>query len=732
MAKAVVGVLINGFDGSYQRGLLNGLRHTAARLGVRLLCFPGSELATANAFEREFNMLYELAARLKLDAILSITGSFIWGVGPHEAKEFFARFQGIPLVSISRGLPEMPCIMADNRSGMSELVDHFIHDHGFRRIAFICGPENNEDARERLEIFTERHRLAGIAPDPRLILPGRFYHVSGREAVEHLVAENLLPEAIIAANDEMALAAISALLDHGFRVPEDVAVAGFDDLCAQQRQSPPLSTVSQDVAEQARLGLETLMQRLAGETLAPETLRPTRAILRHSCGCTGACLAPPLHGSTWEDPVQAEADLSALREALRAELAGQTSPGFQAVFAQTAMRQQQTQARPNDLRNVLMRLHREVGDYPEPALRHAASTRLFEVQSWLGEFERLQLTDDLLERFFPPWLLSYILRMRLPSSEGSLRTMLRLLREGLADYGVRNAYIVLYPKVAHLNDWRRCALPTEGQLVMALRDGEVLNTVDYPRFAIDALLPLPLFQQDGSAVYTVLPLFQQTNHYGYLVLDITHSLGLRIEQLREAISNLVTSTIMVNELAQVRDLLREDLDRAHENNQQLAVLAEQDELTGLLNRRGFFAQANALQLNRRGPLLLISADMDGLKRINDAFGHAAGDSAIRAMAQLLQSAFRTDDLLARLGGDEFVILSRHHSPEIETRIRERIEVRIDEYNQNAAHAWKLGISLGFTEIPASDQLGLSERLAIADHWLYEEKRRRKAAASTPA
>lgn len=732
MAKAVVGVLINGFDGSYQRGLLDGLRRTAARLGVHLLCFPGSELATANAFEREFNMLYELAARLKLDAILSITDAFIWSVSPHEAKEFFARFQGIPLVSVSRGLPEMPCIMADNRSGMSELVDHFIHDHGFRRIAFICGPANNEDARERLDIFTERHRLAGIALDPRLILPGRFYHVSGREAVEYLVAENLLPEAIIAANDEMALAAISALLDHGFRVPEDVAVAGFDDLCAQQRQSPPLSTVSQDVAEQARLGLEALMRRLAGETLAPETLCPTRAILRHSCGCTGARLAPIQHGSIWEDPAQAEADLVALREALHAELAGQTSPGFQAAFEQTAMRQRQTPAKPNDLRNVLMRLHREVTGSPDSALHQAASMRLFEVQSWLGEFERLQLTDDLLERFFPPWLLAYILHMRLPLSEGNLRTMLRLLREGLADYGIRNAYIVLYPKVAHLNDWHHCALPAEGQLVMALRDGEMLNTADYPRFAIEALLPLPVFHQDAGTIYTVLPLFQQTDHYGYLVLDITQPLGLRLEQLREVISNLVTSTIMVNELAQARDLLREDLDRAHENNQQLAVLAEQDELTGLLNRRGFFAQANALQLNRREPLLLISADMDGLKRINDAFGHAAGDSAIRAIAQLLQNAFRADDLLARLGGDEFVILSRHHSPEIEARIRERIEARINEYNQNSPHTWQLGISLGFTEIPASDQLGLSERLAIADHWLYEEKRRRKAAANTPA
>lgn len=725
MAKSI-GILINGFDGSYQQSLLDGLRQAARKLGLHLLCFPGSELANTTSFEREFNMLYELAARTGLDGILSITGAFIWSVTPEEAEEFFARYRDIPLVSIGRGLPGMPSVIADNRSGMAELVDHFIHDHGFRRIAFIGGPEHNVDAQERQEVFVECHKRAGIPLDPTLILPGRFYHVSGREAVERLIAEDRMPEAIVAANDEMALSAISALMEHGYRVPEDVAVAGFDDLGARLRQSPSLSSVHQDIAEQALLGLEALLRRIEGEDPPIETLRPTRAILRRSCGCTGARLALNRHGSLWEDRGQAEADLNALREALLADLSTPASRVFQETFEGLARQARRSRTRSNDLRNLLTALHKEAMDHPEIDQTQLACSRLFEAQSWLAEFERLSLTDELLERLFPPWLLSYILRMRLPSPETSLRTMLRLLREGLADFGLGNAYLVLYPQIAHLGDWRSCDLPTEGQLVMALRKGDTLDISSFGRFPIERLLPFPLFHEEEGAVYTVLPLFQQTDHYGYLILDITRPLGMRVEPLREAISTLVTSTIMVNELAQAHDLLRKDLDRIQEDNQQLSILAEQDELTGLLNRRGFFAQAEGLQINRSGSLLLITADMDGLKSINDRFGHAAGDLALRDLARLLKNAFRADDSVARLGGDEFAVLSRHCSPEIVECVRARIEASIAEYNAGSSHDWELGVSLGFTEIPGNDKQSLEERLVLADRLLYEEKRRRKA------
>ena len=728
MAKSI-GVLINGFDGSYQQGLLDGLRQAARRLGVHILCFPGSELANTTTFEREFNMLYELAARAELDGILSVTGSFIWSVAPEEAEEFFERYRDIPLVSIGRGLPGMPAVITDNRSGMTELVDHFIHDHGFRRIAFIGGPEHSVDARERQQVFVDCHKRAGISLDPDLILPGRFYHVSGQEAVERLIAEDRMPEAIIAANDEMALSAISALMEHGFRVPEDVAVAGFDDLGAQLRQSPSLSSVHQDIAEQALLGLEALLRRIEGEDLPMETQRPTWAILRRSCGCTGARLALNRHGSLWEDRGQAEADLDVLREALLADLSDPTTSVFQETFERLARQARCAQTRSNDLRNVLTALHKEAADHPEIDQPHLACSKLFEAQSWLAEFERLNLTDELLERLFPPWLLSYILRMRLPSSGTSLRTMLRLLREGLADFGVSNAYLVLYPQITHLGDWRSGDLPAEGQLAMALRKGDALDVSNFGRFPIERLLPLPLFHEEEGVVYTVLPLFQQIDHYGYLILDITRPLGIRIEPLREAIATLVTSTIMVNELTQAHDLLREDLDRAYENNQQLAILAEQDELTGLLNRRGFFSQAEGLQVNRTGSLLLITADMDGLKFINDHFGHAAGDQALRDLAGLLKNTFRADDSVARLGGDEFAVLSRHYSPEIVARVRARIEARIAEYNASSPHDWELGVSLGFTEIPGNDKQSLEERLDLADRLLYEEKRRRKAQRS---
>ncbi|WP_341676384.1 GGDEF domain-containing protein [Niveibacterium sp. SC-1] len=753
-----IGLLINELDGMYQAGILSGLRAAAQEQDVQLLCFPGNELATDNSFWRgEANIAFELARRVALDGILSVTASFAWTVPPEQIERFFARLGDIPVVSIGKASGDIPVIKPDNARGMGELVDHFLLHHGCRRIAFIAGPEHNEDAIERLATFRACHANAGVPLDESLILPGTFFQIAGRAAIARLLASGRLPEAIIAANDQMAFAAIAALTEHGLQVPEDIAVGGFDDLAATLNDGPPLSSVRQETAGQAELALRMLVERLRnGEAAPAQTRVATRAILRRSCGCSALSAHADL-GALWEAPAQAEHELELLRAALRDELSGAAGVLIEALSA-AASRARATRgggalwrhgsagnprrdlleaassvgrsphAVPlpfQDLHNMLRVLHRECAQLPPPAVAGTlgADALLFEAQAWLSDHERMGNANEVLERAFPAWMLSSILLTRLPSRDFNLSGMLAFLREGLLSLQVRNAYLVLFPRLGSMHSWDACDLPEEGQLVLAIRDGDAMSTADFERFPTAELLPMPVFHQDGAALYGILPIFQQHEHYGYLIVDVSRRYSVHLEQLRESISNLVTSTMVVGELDRARELLRRDLDRAHTSNEQLIALAEHDELTRLLNRRGFFARA--VRGDNSDGAVLISADMDGLKMINDTWGHAAGDAALRALAAALRASFRAEDLIARFGGDEFAVLSRGNtSPQALAAVRERLAARIATFNREGGQPWTLSASLGIVSVPPEAR-GLDGYMEIADQQLYDEKRRRK-------
>ena len=161
----------------------------------------------------------------------------------------------------------------------------------------------------------------------------------------------------------------------------------------------------------------------------------------------------------------------------------------------------------------------------------------------------------------------------------------------------------------------------------------------------------------------------------------------------------------------------------------LRGLALLDELTGLYNRRGFVSLADHhLKLARRTKrgLMLVLADLDGLKRINDTFGHPEGDTALVKAADVLRQAFRASDVIARIGGDEFAVLAiqaNKDSPEI---LRSRITDQLGAYNAQASRGYVLALSAGTVYFDPEQPLSIDELLARADTELYAQKRGKRA------
>lgn len=170
--------------------------------------------------------------------------------------------------------------------------------------------------------------------------------------------------------------------------------------------------------------------------------------------------------------------------------------------------------------------------------------------------------------------------------------------------------------------------------------------------------------------------------------------------------------------------------RLVQSQQEIRALSLTDEITGLRNRRGFFTLAEAeLALARRmqRSLLLFYADLDGLKIINDTWGHVEGDRAIRDAAAVLRRTFRDADILARLGGDEFAVLAFSNGEDNADAIVRRLQSNVEELNRTVGRLYQLAISVGVVRCEAVSRAPLDELLAQADAEMYRVKQERRAA-----
>jgi two-component system cell cycle response regulator len=194
------------------------------------------------------------------------------------------------------------------------------------------------------------------------------------------------------------------------------------------------------------------------------------------------------------------------------------------------------------------------------------------------------------------------------------------------------------------------------------------------------------------------------------------------EAIRSGAADFIKKPFTVQELlvrirhAQQQDHLRE--------------LSITDELTGLSNRRGFFAfaQLQMKHARRNGErMVLFFADIDDLKTINDKFGHVAGDRALADAARIFSETFRDSDIIARMGGDEFaLIVGNAPDPGIEI-VLNRLEKRLAEYNASRDGSFRLSVSVGFSIFDPAKPFTVDDLIRQADERMYEQKQQKKAA-----
>ncbi|MFC8231002.1 LacI family DNA-binding transcriptional regulator [Streptomyces sp. NPDC057287] len=258
----------------YSDQIIRGMERAARRHGYALLIAASLEGGPES-------LVAKVAGRVDGFAVLAQTV-------PTEDLEVISRRLPVVMLAGPREIDHLDHLVVANAAGERELARHLIEDHGLRRLAFVGGGPDSPDAEARFRGFRDACRDAGLpVPDSPDLRTGMMTRAEGARAAETLLDRGTdRPEAMVFANDQMAVGALRALERRGVRVPEDIAVTGFDGIPLSRIVRPSLTTVRQPIRQLGEQAVELLVQRLADPTRDPVSLElPVSLARRASCGC---------------------------------------------------------------------------------------------------------------------------------------------------------------------------------------------------------------------------------------------------------------------------------------------------------------------------------------------------------------------------------------------------------------------------------------------------------------
>ncbi len=516
------------FGGGYEVELREALEATCEELDLQLLLTYGRMLSPPGDSFAAHNAVYELVRPGLADGLVAISPGLAARTGEKGLARLFASSGIAARVSAGFIVAGTPSVVIDHRAGMEALLSHLLGHHGCRRVAFIAGPSGNPDAEARFEVYQRILERYSVAFDARLVASGDFVRRSGDMAMEELLGRGPPPEAVVVANDGMALGAISALHRHGLHVPDDVLVTGFDDLAMARLGDPPLTTVAQPLAAMMDTAVRMVHAQLSGKPVEAVVRLPAELMVRDSCGCRGASRAKAA-SSRRERPKDARAFLedqrdrilcalspaprfgkpspaahvSALLSALGDELDGQGPRFVGAVKTALSLLggdHEQRQSLQVTLRQLREEL-RPILSTPLEDLFHDASAVVALTDARIGVQQRLEIDQ------------AYSLLME-KGEEFSNALDLPGLSQGLCRslpaLGMNTAFISLYP---HHDTTRLNAL-------VCLVDGASVTPAQN-EFSSQSLIPPGVLSEARRRTWLVLPLVLKTRCIGIAVFEHT-------------------------------------------------------------------------------------------------------------------------------------------------------------------------------------------------------------------
>lgn len=282
-----IAVLLGGVGYDSQKRTINGILDRALidRANVYIFTCVGWKYESPSKYAKGENNIYTLPDFSEYDGVI-MNSDTIQDTAIVERVEKEIQEAGIPCVDLNARSQYFMKVEMENRIAMEEITHHLIMRHHAKNIYYISGPVYSVDAGMRLQAHQETMMADHIGWDKDHIYYGDYSFESGRRAVRKFLSEaREMPDAIVAANDEMAVGAIVELREAGQRVPEDVMVTGYDDSEITEYNYPRLTTVRRGEYEAGQIAYEKIMATLRGEDVEQHTIIQGKAVFAGSCGC---------------------------------------------------------------------------------------------------------------------------------------------------------------------------------------------------------------------------------------------------------------------------------------------------------------------------------------------------------------------------------------------------------------------------------------------------------------
>jgi diguanylate cyclase (GGDEF)-like protein len=742
----------------YKTVLRTGVADCLREQDYHLICFAGGALQKSPYAleEKNRNLIYQMIRPDDLDGLIVIP-TIGMSVLPLVFREFLRQYQPLPIVAAGSVLEEYPSVSVDNRLGIESLGRHLFEHHRYKNPVFIAGPQENPEAKIRLEAYREMVVRYGLPDDPERIGEGAFTVETGRLAAQGILTKPVLPcDVIMCANDHMALGSILGLTQRGIGIPHEIAVTGFDDNSKALSALPPLTTVRQPIYE---IGFEAgrlILEWIHSGRKPPNLQLPTRLVVRQSCGCEEyassdiSSLAPLLEreapkldrATSVNDRDQVALLLSQwvkqspqkIQEwlgMLKGEAEDLDSMGFLRTWKKILSELTKTKGafdRWQDALSLIKKFLAPPGGEPSPAVEIA----LEKARVAALEYERNRTSLQKLESDLQIEGLNRIGRLLYEQFE--LKGIAKIIQEELPGLGISSFLAALFdlPEEESAGDPAFQVLPKHSQTFCLYDSSPSVH------FRINRKLPTlsavaMYLSLSSRAKHAVLePLFYRDRNLGFALIEFGPSEGFFYETLRSQLSGALFEAVLFRQL--------------RDKNRLLTGMADRDNLTGLYNQVAVFKRLQEIlhaAQRHAFPLTFLIVDIDGFKQINDAFGHSAGDEILRVISERLRDELdleeetpsrrktariiRRYDVAGRYGGDEFCVVLPYCGKAEGEKVAERLFQRITLEPQACLKGGTISLSIGVAalerDIPCERAQALMQ---LADFALDQAKRSGKA------
>ena len=622
--RKTIGVFISKEFVIFDNAVFRALAREGRRLDYDIVVFATvGYFLTQSDYDVQEKNIFRFAALEKLDGIIIVPDSYEQGEFRNLLYDMLRKHADCPIVAIRHEGGEYDCVYTDEAQAIRPVVRHLIEDHGLTRICFQTGFASNTESDARLATFRDEMAAHGLTVADGDVCPGNMWTNCGETAVSAFFSDGArYPQAVVCANDYMAVGLIRALRRRGIRVPQDVIVTGFDNIPFLGVDCPSLTTVQPDYDGMVARAMERLDGLIRGAEDGRERIRiplPGRFVKGESCGC----------GHRPENY-------------------------FQTVSQRLTARLEQE----NDQDAMMNNMSIDLG-----------------------------ACDDLTE------LHQVMISKR---DENPI---------------VRDHYLCLFGEPGHLME----ETGDTATLVHAIRDHRDcgMPMVAFPR--VNLLPPMAERLYEPQMLFVKL-LHQKGHNFGYSVFQYVEG---------EVPSRSYVQTNALLSIALENIHRREEMTRLYEERRLSSIT---DMMTGLLNRRGLMERLEPAWRGMLGrQVAFVCVDMDHLKQINDTYGHAAGDYAIRLVGRAVQAALPPGALGARIGGDEFVVFLPAAGNGQADALALAIDRALAALNREEDRAFTVTASVGYA-VRRLDETDTIERcIQLSDRQMYRVKEAHHAA-----